>query len=281
MEDKPLISVLITTRNRASYLKETIENVLLQTYNNIQVLVMDDSSSDNTFQVIADFSKSDKRIKGFENQTNLGVADSLNKGIALARGEYIAIIDDDDLWIDGEKLKKQITFLSQRKEYALVGGGAVWHDEKGRELLRYLLPEDDEEIRSRILMDNCFVHSAVMFRKRDFEKTGGYRKQFGVGCDWALFLELGRLGKFYNFPGYFVDHLQWSKNISRVNVRRIIKDDMKIRRAYGKYYPRRIASLMLGAALYLGSWIPHRAGLTLPLLKLRSVFFGNPPHADR
>jgi glycosyltransferase involved in cell wall biosynthesis len=174
-----LVSIILPTYNGADRISESIKSVLNQTYTNWELLVIDDGSKDNTKEIVENFAKSEPRIKYIKNENNLGIQKTLNKGIREAKGEYIARIDDDDIWCDLKKLEKQVGFLEKNKDYVLVGTGVIVVDESGKELFRYLVPVSDYDIRERILGKNCFVHSSVVFRKAVVLGLGGY----GEGSD--------------------------------------------------------------------------------------------------
>ena len=109
--NSPLVSVVITTFNRAQYIVKAIDSALAQTYKNLEIIVLDDCSHDNTPQILSEYSRKDNRIKIFRNETNLGVAKNLNKGVGLSQCKYIAILDSDDSWCDKDKIQKQVDFL--------------------------------------------------------------------------------------------------------------------------------------------------------------------------
>lgn len=275
--NKPLVSVIITTCNRAEYVKKALDSVLSQTYKNIEVVVLNDGSTDNTLETISAYKDKDERVIVLNNNPKLGFVESLNKGIALAKGEYIARIDDDDFWIDSEKLNKQVEFLENNKEHVLVGGGSIWIDEKGKEIIRLLLPEKDDDIRNRILSDNCFVHSAVVFKKSDFKKVGGYNyERFGYASDWSLWLELGKLGKFYNFPEYFTYYLKWDKNLSNFkskNARDNMRNQIRLRNYYRNDYPGYSKAFFLGWMYYVCSFTPFYDKFRPILVKFKKLIF--------
>lgn len=274
---EPLISVVIATRNRAEYLNKAIGSVFNQTYKNIEIVIIDDCSIDNTPEIILRYCRQNRGIIFLRNDTNLGFPKSLNKGVALANGKYIARLDDDDFWADSKKLDKQAGFLDNNKDCVLVGGGVIWIDEKGKEIFRYLLPENDEDIRKYILSDNCFVHSSAVFRKSDWEKAGGYNEKFGIDCDWALWLELGKLGKFHNFSEYFVYYLKWNKNISNFNIRDNLKKQIILRYDYRNDYQGYLKSFFLGWIYYFSSFLPFRKNLRPILIKFKKIIFGHLP----
>lgn len=257
MQQNFLVSIVLPTHNRMHYMSRAVESALNQTYKNIELIIIDDGSTDKTLEIISELSRKDKRVVILTNEVNLGYQKSLNRGIALARGEYIARIDDDDSWPDSRKLEKQVKFLEDHKDYVLTGGGAIWIDKNGKELFKYILPREDEEIRKRILISNRFVHSSVVFRKKDWERVGKYKEEW-VYCDWALWLELGKSGKFYNFPEYFVHYLKWENNMTNFNIRGNLKEQIKIREKYRKDYPQYYKAMLFGWTRYLCSFLPFR-----------------------
>lgn len=273
-----LVSVIITTFNRENYATKAIKSALGQDYENIEFIVVDDCSTDNTSKIVLEYCNKDKRIKLITNKTNLGVAKSLNKGIDSAKGKYIAILDSDDIWSDSEKLKKQVAFLESHADYSLAGGGAVLIDQSGKEIFRYLLPENDQDIRKKILIDNCFVHSAVVFAKEDWKRVGGYKEYLKVDWDWGLCLELGRIGKFYNFQEYFVDYLQWPENISNLDASKNFKTRIILINKHKKYYPGYFKSFILAWFAYSYSFLPFKKKLRPLLILIRKIFFGPSPY---
>lgn len=201
-----MVSIVIPTYNRAELLGGAIKSVLEQTYQDFEVLIIDDCSTDSTAEVIASFN--DKRIKYTKLlQNSGGSALPRNIGLEIAQGNYIAILDDDSFWVDKDKLLLQVQFLDTHPSYILVGTNAVGVNKNNQILVRIQLPQTDEEVRSKLLSKNCFWHSSIMFRRRLVTSTGGYTG-WGTGYytqysnDYGLWLKLGLLGKFANLPIY-------------------------------------------------------------------------------
>lgn len=276
MNEQPLVSIIIPTHNRQGYLKRAIKSVLCQTYQNIEIVVIDDGSTDETPKIVSELAKKEPRITALKNEINLGFVKTLNRGINRARGKYIARLDDDDFWVDPKKLEKQVGFLERHPDYVLVGGGVIKIDKEGKELVRYLLPEKDEVIRRSILIDNLFAHSAVLFKKDAWERAGGYDGEFGFFADRDLWLKLGKLGKFYNFQEYFVYYLRPEDERTDRLIRRRLGANIKLRRKYRSDYPGFWPALLLCFASYFYSFLPSKQKLRPVLFKLREIILGPP-----
>ncbi len=134
----PLVSVIIPTYNGAKSIENAVETVLSQSYKNFEVIIVDDGSVDGTKAILQRKYGNIDNIHILENKKNLGFVRSLNTGVAKAIGKYIARIDDDDKWINEEKLSKQVDFLERNPEYVLVGGGMIKIDGNGKEIIKYL-----------------------------------------------------------------------------------------------------------------------------------------------
>ncbi len=259
-----LVSIILPTFNRAVSLSKAIESVLLQTYKNFELVIVDDCSLDETPALLTAYAKRDNRIIVLRNEKNLGLVKSLNKGIQRAKGAYIARLDDDDFWCDAQKLEKQVAFLEKNLEYVLVGGGQIRIDEKGKELARYVFPETDKAIRKYILCNNLFAHTSVMFRKEAWEKVGGYDESLIFSEDWDLWLKFARVGKLYNFQEYFVYYLQGGQNRSNEHMVRDALLNMKLRIKYRKNFPGFWRALIYGFFALGYAFLPFR-------LQLRSL----------
>ena len=237
----PKVSIILPTYNGEKYITQAIESVFLQNFSNFELIIINDVSLDNTEKVVLESIKEDQRIKYFKNETKIGFPQSLNQGLSVSKGEYITRIDDDDVWCDKNKLKKQIEFLEENKNYVLVGSGAIAIDNKGEELYHFLEPEKDEEIRNYILYRNPFLHSSVIFRKDIVQKLGGYNEKVPGACDYDLWLRIGKVGKFYNFPECLIKFrvppsYRNVAGVRREKLRRTL-EKIDIIRHYRKDYP--------------------------------------------
>jgi glycosyltransferase involved in cell wall biosynthesis len=205
----PRVSVLMLTYNRSQFIGNAIESILAQQFQEWELLVVHDGPNREIPVIMEQWQKRDPRIHYFHRAIPGNIAEASNFGLAHARGEYIAILDDDDDWADRDKLSKQVAFLDAHGDYCCCGGGVIVIDPAGREQMRYLKPEHDEQIKSRALMVNPLAHSTTMYRRDVALKCGGYDEGLAWFQDWDLWLKLGKLGKLYNFPEYFLHYRVW------------------------------------------------------------------------
>ena len=212
MTDKPLVSVVIATYNMARFLPLALRSALGQSYENIEVLVIDDGSQDDTRAVMAPFSD-DHRVR-YIFQQNAGQAAAKNHGIREARGECVAFLDADDLWVP-DKLERQMPLFLRSAAVGIVYSRFGYIDEAGRDLRI----EDYELFRGRVsgalLIRNFIGFGTSVVRKECFDRLGSFDESIGMGIDYDLWL---RFSTQYEFD--YVDHpllryREWPGQMSR------------------------------------------------------------------
>ena len=238
-----MISVVLATYNRAKYIEKAINSVLSQTCSDFEFIIVNDGSTDGTLSVLNRYN--DERIKIINNEKNIGFVKSLNKGINLAQGKYIARIDDDDHWISDNKLQKQIDFLEKNPDHVLIGTGLIRNDKK------ILLPETDEEIRDKMLIRSPFAHPSVLFLKSAFGKAGGYDESLFFSQDSDLWAKLGKTGKMHNLPECLVFVSLGENNRTNKKIRYHLWLKQKIRVRHRKDYPHFWKGYILGFIAFL------------------------------
>ena len=192
-----MITVLMPVYNASLYLREAIDSVLGQTFQDFELLIINDGSTDDTPQILASYT--DSRVK-VTHQNNLKLIDTLNKGLHLAKGEWVARFDADDVCFP-ERIERQMDFLQKHPDHILVGSDANYMDKEGNFLFLYRNNVySDDEIRATGF-DRCpFVHSSVMYRKDLVIKAGGYDKGALTFEDHLLWRKLKDFGKMANLP---------------------------------------------------------------------------------
>ena len=235
--DEPLVSIVMPTCNRANLISASIKSVISQTYDNWELLIIDNGTTDETREVVRKIQTDEPRIVYIEvkRDPTTRIIKYLNQGISLAKGKYIARLDDDDTWICSDKLRQQVDFLELKSDYVLVGGGVVIVNEKGEELFRYYKRETDAMIRKHALFSNPFSHTTVMFRKDVALQLGGYKTNYVE--DWEFWLRLGKQGKMYNTPEYYANYLAAAQNYSLVDEKQQVATILGLIRSYRYDYP--------------------------------------------
>ena len=175
------VSIIITCYNKGQYVADAINSALLQTYEDIEIVCVNDGSSDNSSEIIRTFANKYKNILFFDNQENKGVIFARNMAIDAATGKYIFPLDADDT-IDTTYIEKAAKILDENPDIGVVTSEAKIFGAKNK---KYRLPEFDKET---MLFENC-IFSSSMFRKADFIDVGRYKENMAYGCeDWDLWL---------------------------------------------------------------------------------------------
>jgi len=212
----PLVSVLLPVYNGSSYLKEAIESILNQSYAGFELIIINDGSKDNSVSIIEQFD--DPRIR-FYSQANMGLAATLNRGIGLAKGAYLARQDQDDLSLP-TRLEKQVHFLDTHPECGIVGSWASIYVEGSRSRLSFRHPGDNVMLQFRLLFNNPFVHSSMMIRKAVFREVGIYctDKSRQPPEDYELWSRVARKFSVANIPEVLNIYRETSSSMSRTGV---------------------------------------------------------------
>jgi len=167
---EPAISTVLPVYNCPQYVGEAIESILAQTFADFELIIIDDGSTDETPQILRRFS--DPRIR-LVSQENQGLAATLNRGIALARGRYVARQDQDDVSLHA-RFERQVEYLDANPTCALVGTWAqIWREGKPTQRV-HSHPHGNARLKFELLLNNPFVHSSVMIRKAALDHVGGY-----------------------------------------------------------------------------------------------------------
>jgi glycosyltransferase involved in cell wall biosynthesis len=189
------ISVLMAVYNQnPTFLQEAIESVLAQTCADFELLLIDDGSTkEGCKSMLANFAKKDERVRLIENEKNLGIIKSRNHGLEAALGEYVAILDSDDM-ASHDRLEKQLNFMQANPEIALCGSWAKIIDEQGNTLGNKKTVTESLEIKRNIIKYNFFTHSSCFFKKSILTEIGFYDEEAKKVEDYDFLLRV--IGKF-------------------------------------------------------------------------------------
>lgn len=173
-----LVSVIIPVYNVERYVKEAIQSIQNQTYKNLEIIVVDDGSYDNTYTIVEQLAKNDNRIKLYKNEKNLKIVKTLNRALSLANGEYIARMDGDDI-SSPDRIEKKVKFLKENEDIDLVGCQIDVVNEDSNFLYHQEMPIDYRLCRKVVKYGSPVLHIWVC-KKQIYDILGGYREIDGV-----------------------------------------------------------------------------------------------------
>ena len=196
--------------NGEKYLKEAIESILNQTFRDFDFIVIDDGSTDGTADILARYQQMDNRIRVY-HQENKGITASRNRGCQLAKGEYIAVMDADDVSLP-ERLARQVEYLNAHPEVGVLGGCMEMINENGVPQNKVRTPTTPGMIRWSLLFGCCMVHSSVMMRRDVVERLGFYNPEITLAEDYDLWGRASEITKLANLPEFLIEYRMWEGN---------------------------------------------------------------------
>jgi len=211
MRGGPKVTVLMSVYNGERYLNEAVDSILSQTFTDFEFLIIDDASTDRTPEILRSYD--DPRIRVVTNEENLGLTKSLNKGLALAKGEYIARMDADDISLP-ERFEKQIKFLENHPNVALVGTSCQVIDHQNK-ALGYDFVQSDV-LYEDLIKRNCIHHGSIIVRRSVMNEFSGYNELFRKCQDYALWLQMIKLYQLKNIPEILYKLRSHSNSVSRI-----------------------------------------------------------------
>ncbi|MDD2916224.1 MAG: glycosyltransferase [Candidatus Gracilibacteria bacterium] len=236
--DTPLISIILPTYNGSKYITSAITSVLSQSYDNIELIIINDASTDQeTERIILKLQKKDTRIRYLKNEKNRERSASKNRGVAEAKGEFIAFIDDDDIWSDQEKLQKQMLIMYNNSNIGMVGTQAITIDEVGSENGKIILRTDDTDIRANLLLTNQFIQSSMLLKKNIFEGVGGFNEGMNLCEDYDLWLRIASITCCANIPDYSIRYMARTNNTTAKNMLRMKNVSLQLAWKYREDFP--------------------------------------------
>ncbi len=193
MSDTPRLSVMVASYNNAPYLEACLASALNQTFPDFEVLVVDDGSTDNSVEIGGRFVRTDERFRVIRLDQNHGISFARQKALQEARGEYVAILDADDVALPA-RFEKQVKYLDGHPGTVLLGSHCGVIDEEGKRKRVKKAPLHDMEIRWFLTFGNCLHHSTVMYRREPALRCGGYDTELQCGEDMDLLSKLLKSG---------------------------------------------------------------------------------------
>lgn len=193
----PRVSVVMASFNRDDYLRQAIDSILNQSFPDFEFIIVDDGSAESTRTLLRDYARRDPRIVLVLNESNMRHARSLNKGLALARGQYIARMDSDDIALP-MRLARQVAFMDANPQVGICGS---WIQYFGTRTHLRRTPPDDATIRCALFFHSAIIHPSAMFRRQLFvDHNLAYNVDFTEAEDYELWVRAAQVTTLANVP---------------------------------------------------------------------------------
>lgn len=266
---QPLVTIIMTAYNEALFIEEALTSLMRQTYRRLEIIVVDDGSTDKTMQIIKKLQKQDRRIRTYQTRKNQGPSLASNLGLKYARGKYIARLDADDVAMP-ERIYKQVKFLETHPDVVMVGSNCELIDMRGMKLADKFYPTTHKAIYEALFTMNPLLHPASMINRQLLpRKTFTYHNHSILAHDLELIFELSQYGKLANLPEALISYRQHRDSLSHLNPKRTFKATIAIRHkalgAYG-YKPTIKGWLVHGLQILAVTALPE--GAVYPLFNL-------------
>lgn len=223
-EKNPLISVIMPVYNAEKYLKEAIDSILNQTFEDFEFLILNDGSNDSTIDIINNYT--DARIIVLHEPQNRGIVYQLNKGLAVSKGNYVARMDADDISV-ATRFELQLNFLSNNPDYAMVGSSVYLINENSEEIGTHEYKSKNEELQASLFFGNTFAHSTILAHKPIINKYL-YNNDYIYAEDYFLWSKIAAEYKISNIKQPLLYYRIHNNSISAKHNEKQIKSIKKI-----------------------------------------------------
>jgi len=216
------VSVVTPTYNRARFLPDSVSSVLAQTFDDLELIIVDDGSDDDTDDVLEPY-LADSRVRYFY-QENQGQSQARNLALEYATGDFIAFLDSDDVWAP-DKLEKQLAVLQSNQDVDIVHGDEAVIDEKGQVVSLQNMKRYSGWITRYLLADNSVSITTALVRRRCFDEMGGFDTSVGVADDYELWLRFSARYRYWYEPGIVASYRVMADQISSDKRRRFAANE--------------------------------------------------------
>jgi len=227
--DKALISVVMPVYNAEKFLSQAIESVLTQSYKNFEFIIIDDCSTDSSYQISQKYQKNDLRIKLFKNNKNMGVGYTLNQAISKSKDQYLARMDADDI-MDPERLIKQINFLKNNKCVVCLGSWMKEINENNEIIGNRTTPLLHKHIYEKMFYEMAIQNPTLMINRNLVPKEFEWCKTDGILDDLDLLFKLLQYGEFANIGEFLMLYRIHNNNLSLKNIKATFDEALNIRK---------------------------------------------------
>lgn len=252
--NKPLVSVIMPAYNAEKYISVAIKSILEQSYQNLELLIIDDCSQDNSLNIMNEFR--DSRIQIIKNTNNLRISLSKNKAIEQANGKYIISMDADDI-SKPERVEKLVAFMENNPEVGLCGSYVELINKNSKLLGQRQHPITDTKIRKFIFKFSPYTHGATCIRKSVLERTGYYNPEYELVEDRELYFRIGEVSEFANLSQVLYQLRIHSESITSTKQKVMEKKCARLcwQYLFNKHYPFTISNFLFLTAQTIACYI--------------------------
>jgi glycosyltransferase involved in cell wall biosynthesis len=248
----PLVSVVMSSYNHEKFISEAIESVLGQDFDDLELIVVDDASTDASRQIIQKYTVEDARVRVILHETNCGIAPTMNDGIAIAQGKFLAVIASDDVWMK-DKLSKQLAVLESNEDLIVWTEGEII-DEGGQsvgssfsELARSVSKKKSGDIFQELLLQADYIFGSTLLFKRANLGTSLYDERLIYANDWKSYLDLAAKYEFYYIQEPLAQYRRHANNTAGAKVpegrkMQFVQDLVLLREYLLSEYPHRMSA---------------------------------------
>jgi glycosyltransferase involved in cell wall biosynthesis len=250
--NNPQVSVVMPNYNCARFLDEAIDSILQQTFCDFEFIIIDDGSTDNSWEIIQKYACKDDRIRAFKNERNQHIVYCRNKGVSLSKCDLIAFLDSDDIAFP-ERLKIQVDYMLKNPDCGVCGSNFEMINEKSQLIGYKKFPENHDAIKKSFFFCNPFGQNTVIVRKKCFNEVGLYNDEYRNAEDLDMWVRIGGKFKLHNIQKDLVKYRVHAKNSMFTSQKRMIRSTLKIRKKAISEYG--YAMTFKGQIFYWGTWL--------------------------
>lgn len=218
--NQQLVSIVMPVYNAGEFLCASLDSILAQTYKNWELIAVDDGSTDNSLQILQDYSQKDQRIRVYSQVKNQGVSRTANFALKHIKGKFIARMDADDIMYP-QRISKQVSFLKKHPAVVAVGGQCLLIDKKGEKIGRKTFPTNNESIYRMMYRAMPIQQPTLMVNKRLLPKNFiWYEKEYTTAEEVDLLFRLFQYGKIANLDDFVLKYRLHQNNVSLIDPKR-------------------------------------------------------------
>jgi glycosyltransferase involved in cell wall biosynthesis len=247
----------MTVYNAATFVEESVGSVLAQGYSNWEFVIVDDSSTDGTYEILQKFSSADARIRLFRMAKNLGKPLAANFGFSQCNGKYIALLDADDVLMP-QRLDRQVEFMESNPEIGMCGSNVDLMDQTGEPVCTFIVPSSHDSIMKTMVRHDPFFYPSVMLRKSLLQLCGGFNIHLRFVQDYDLWIRVASVSAVANMQEVFAKVRLSEGSTTRRNIKGFYYSILKVKltAVMSGFLPKRAMIYCWKEIVYLLSPIP-------------------------